>query len=339
MLQSLSSSTSSTSSLIKLFQKLDTNADNSVDRTEFIAGRPDDVSEDQAGSLFDSFDSSGSGSLGQSDLVSAFQQMSSAMQGVLLQAQESGQSGRGGGPGGPPDAEQMAEDLDSDGDGTVTRDEFVAGRPDDVSESDAGAFFDKIASAAGVEDTSSGLSTDQLASGLQAMGPPPGPPPSDSGETSETSDTTTEDQLLQQLLSLLQSSGASTGASRGPDASQMFEDLDSDGDGTVSRAEFTAGRPSDVSETQASDFYDQIVEASGADGDTGLSEDQLASGMQSMGPPPGPPPSDSTETADSSQSTTTTTTTTNQLLQQLLAAVAAYEKNGMLGGTASGLAA
>lgn len=332
MLSSLNSSTSSASSLIKLFQKLDTNADNSVDRTEFVAGRPDDVSEDQAGSLFDSVDSSGTGSLSQNDLVSAFQQMSSAMQSVLLQAQESGQGGHGG----PPDSAQMAEDLDADGDGTVTRDEFVAGRPDDVSESDAGAFFDKIASAAGVEDTSSGLTTDQLASGMQAMGPPPGPPPSDSSETSDSSDTTTDDQLLQQLLSLLQSSGTSTSASQGPDASKMFEDMDSDGDGTVSRAEFTAGRPSDVSESQSSDFYDQIVEASGADGSTGLTEDQLASGMQAKGPPPGPPPSDQTASSDSSQSTTTTT---NELIQQLLAAVASYEKTGMLGTTTSTLAA
>jgi hypothetical protein len=95
--------------------------------------------------------------------------MATGMQSVLLQAQEDNQ--RSIHQGGPPDPEKMFTELDTDADGTVTRDEFVAARPDDVSEDQAGAFFDKIASAASA-DSSSGLSQDQLAEGMKTAGPP-----------------------------------------------------------------------------------------------------------------------------------------------------------------------
>lgn len=71
---------------------------------------------------------------------------------------------------------------------------------------------------------------------------------------------------------------------------KLFQKLDTNSDNSVDRAEFVAGRPDDVGESQSSDFYDQIVEASGADGSTGLIKDR-------------------TESADSAQSTTTTTST------------------------------
>jgi Ca2+-binding EF-hand superfamily protein len=327
MLHGLSTSAaSSAKDLTALFKKLDTNSDNSVSRSEFVVGRPDDVSEDQAGTLFDTLDGSGSGSLGQDAFTSAFGQMSGGMQSVLLQAQESGQRG-----GGQPDAAKMLEDLDSDGDGTVTRSEFVAGRPKDVSEDQAGAFFDKIASAAGA-DSSSGLGQDQLASGLDALGPPPPPPPGgDSSSTSDSTDSTdTENQLLQQLLALLQQSQTSAGTSQGaPDSSKMFEDLDSDGDGTVTRAEFVAGRPKDVSEDQAGSFYDRIASAAGTESSSGLNQDQLADGMKKAGPPPD----------DATQSASSQPAATDQLLQELLKAIGSYQKANLLSAANTSLAA
>ncbi|WP_096701867.1 EF-hand domain-containing protein [Magnetospirillum sp. 15-1] len=318
------SASSSAQNLSSIFKKLGTNSDNSVNRTEFIAGKPDDVSEDQAGALFDKLDSSGSGSLSQSDLTSAFQQMASSMQSVLLQSQEVDQNGnQGGGHGGPPDSEQMFKDLDTDSDGTVTRDEFVSGRPDDVSEDQAGAFYDKIASAAGA-DSSSGLSQDQLASGLQAMGPPP--PDSGSSSDSSSDSTSTDDKLLEQLLAMLQSQTSSTSSSgNATDPSKMFENLDSDGDGTVTRSEFVSGRPDDVSEDQAGSFYDKIASAAGADSSSGLSQDQLAEGMKKAGPPDGAEQTAASQTTSSSQSSSN-----DQLLQELLKAIGSYQKANLL---------
>ncbi|EME68586.1 hypothetical protein H261_17578 [Paramagnetospirillum caucaseum] len=187
------SASSSTYNISSVFKRIDTNSDSSVDRAEFIAGKPDDVSEEQAGALFDRLDSSGTGALSQDSLTAAVQQIAASMQSVLLQSQEIGQGNR---PGGPPDPEQMIEDLDSDGDGTVSRDEFVAGRPDGVGEEQADTFYDKIAAAAGA-DSASGLSQEQLAAGMKAAGPPER---TASGQTTATATRSAGGELLQEML-------------------------------------------------------------------------------------------------------------------------------------------
>ena len=109
--------------------QLDSDGDGYVSKAEFVAARPSDVSEDQAGTLFDSFDSEGSGSLS----VDA-----------LTEAMSAQQSERPEGP--PPSADDdqfasLLSDLDTDGDGLVTLDEFMAGKPDDVTESQASQLF------------------------------------------------------------------------------------------------------------------------------------------------------------------------------------------------------
>jgi Ca2+-binding EF-hand superfamily protein len=181
---------SASAGLGKLVTKLDANSDNSISRSEFVTGRPQGQSEEQAGSLFDTFDSSSSGSLSQNDLLSAFQQMAASMASVLIQAQ-SDQGADGGRAQGPPDASQMFSELDVDGDGSVTREEFLAGRPDDVSESQASAFFDKLAGA----DAAS-LTEEQLAAGLEQAGPPP----SGASQTASTDEAVDSQALAQSLL-------------------------------------------------------------------------------------------------------------------------------------------
>ena len=108
--------------------ELDADGDGYVSKTEFVAGRPSDVSEDQAATLFDSFDSESTGSLSVDALTQA------------MSAQQSG------GPGKPQPAtdDQFASllsDLDTNGDGLVSLDEFMAGKPDDVTESEASRLF------------------------------------------------------------------------------------------------------------------------------------------------------------------------------------------------------
>lgn len=184
---------SASAGLSKLIKKLDANSDNSISRSEFVTGRPQGQSEEQAGSLFDTFDSSSSGSLSQNDLLSAFQQMAASMASVLIQAQsdQGAQGADGGRAQGPPDASQMFSELDVDGDGSVTREEFLAGRPDDVSESQASAFFDKLAGA----DAAS-LTEEQLAAGLEQAGPPP----SGASQTASTDEAVDSQALAQSLL-------------------------------------------------------------------------------------------------------------------------------------------
>jgi Ca2+-binding EF-hand superfamily protein len=109
--------------------QLDSDGDGYVSKAEFVAARPSDVTEDQAGTLFDSFDSEGSGSLSVD---------------TRTEAMSAQQSKRPEGP--PPSADDdqfasLLSDLDTDGDGLVTLDEFMAGKPDDVAESQASQLF------------------------------------------------------------------------------------------------------------------------------------------------------------------------------------------------------
>ena len=69
-ISALSSSSSDALSSLrqKLFQQLDTNNDGTISKAEFIAGRPKNMSEAQAGALYDKIDSDGSNALTQTQL-------------------------------------------------------------------------------------------------------------------------------------------------------------------------------------------------------------------------------------------------------------------------------
>lgn len=127
------------------------------------------------------------------------QQMSDLLQSALLSLQEAaaGSPVQGGQAGQTePDAEAMVARLDTDSDGLVTRDEFVAGKPDEVSDAQAAALWDSIAGA----DTES-LTGTAFAEGLAASGgpggpggaggPPPGGPPPAASDDDDDEDTLT----------------------------------------------------------------------------------------------------------------------------------------------------
>lgn len=118
---------------------MDADGDGIVSKAEFVAARPSDVSEDQAGTLFDSFDSAGAGSLSVSALSEA------------MSAQKGGQ-------GEPPPASDDEDDddqlgslfdaLDANGDGVLTPDEFLSQMSADTAtgqEDDLFALLDRSA--------------------------------------------------------------------------------------------------------------------------------------------------------------------------------------------------
>ncbi len=172
--------------------------------------------------------------------------------------------------------ESLATKLDTDGDGKISKDEFVAGRPKDVSESDSAALYAKID-----KDGTGALTADQLQAGLDANRPNPA-----GGSAGLSSD------LVAALIDILDktktdgtgASGDATGTA--PSSQDLFSKLDSDGDGKVSKAEFLAGRPDGVSEDQATSLFDSIdTEQTGS-----IGADQFAAAQPQGGPPPGPPP-------------------------------------------------
>ena len=76
----------------------------------------------------------------------------------------------GGAQGGDkPDAAEMFKKLDSNGDGKLTKDEFVAGKPDNLTSDQAGALYDSLA-----QGKTDGLTQDQFTSAMASQKPPSG---------------------------------------------------------------------------------------------------------------------------------------------------------------------
>jgi Ca2+-binding EF-hand superfamily protein len=206
----------------------------------------------------------------------------------------------------------MLSKLDTNSDNSISRDEFIAGKPKDASTEKAGSLFDKLDS----QKTGS-LSLTDMASAFQQM-----------ASTMQSS-----------LLSAQEARDGDwppspRGDGKGPpDPGEMFGKLDSDGDGTVTRAEFVAGRPDQVNETQAGAFFDDIAGSSSSDG---LTQDQFVEGMKKAGPPDGGQQAGGMDlssllgTARSEASSQT-----NQLLEQLLKAIGAYGKTATSGSSVS----
>ncbi|WP_245464159.1 EF-hand domain-containing protein [Rhizobium sp. NXC24] len=137
-----------------MISAMDTDGDGNISEAEFVAARPSDVSEDQATTLFKSFDTSNTGSLTEDQLASAMQSNEPPP------PPPSGET--------PDDSEisSMFTSMDTDGDGSVSEAEFVAARPSDVSEEQATTLFDSL------DTTSSGsLTESQLESSMKAQPP------------------------------------------------------------------------------------------------------------------------------------------------------------------------
>lgn len=175
------------------FERMDTDQDGSVTKAEFVAGRPRGVSESDSAALYDTIDSDATGALTEDQLKAGMEAnrparplqqgggMSEGLLGALFAFQEGGPHNA------PPSPGEMYDSMDADGDGSVTRAEFVAGRPEDVSEEDATAFYDSI----DTEGTGS-ITRDQF-SAARPPGGPHGPPPSgETGATTATDDETSE---------------------------------------------------------------------------------------------------------------------------------------------------
>ena len=113
-----------------MFAKIDSDGDGVISESEFVDGRPSSMSAEQASSLFSQMSGDGD---------------SMTKEQFLANAPKPPQ----GGPGGkPPSADDLFAKLDVDGDGSVTSAEFIAGRPEDVTEEQAANLWQMIASGA-----------------------------------------------------------------------------------------------------------------------------------------------------------------------------------------------
>jgi Ca2+-binding EF-hand superfamily protein len=186
-----------------VYASMDTDSDGSVTQAEFISARPDDVSEDDAKALYASIDTEGTGSITEEQFA------------------DSMKSAQGGGApsGGGQSAEEVYDALDTNQDGVVSQDEFLVGKPDDMSTEDATALFDAL----DTEDSGS-ITEEQFAASMQGPRGPGGPPPSGGGQSSE----------------------------------ETYDALDTNEDGVVSQDEFLAAKPDDVSTEDATALFKSI---------------------------------------------------------------------------------
>lgn len=238
-----------------LFAKLDTDSSGGISEEEFTTGRPDDVTEEQAANLFDQLDSSSSGVLSTTDIEGmgqdAPQKFSEETALSLIEQQEADSS--------EDTTSSFLTAMDTDGDGTITEEEFISARPDDVTEEMAQNLWNQMDT-----ENAGELSTEEIEVAMtssRAGGPPP---PSSSEEDDED------------------------------DLTSIVSSMDTNGDGIVSEEEFLAARPDDVTEEMAQNLWDQMDTENAGE----LSTDEIEVAMASAGPGGAPPPPSSSEEDD-----------------------------------------
>lgn len=194
----------------------------------------------------------------------------------------------------------MFKRIDADGNGKVSKDEFVSGRPKGVSESQASELFGKVDSKGAGEVTQS-----ELDSGLEKNKP--------SGSLSGNLSSDTLSALLQALSGDSSSSSDASSTSGTDDlASKIFGQIDADHDGKVAKDEFVKARPQFISDSDAAKQFDAMDK----EGTGSITKDQFAANA------PQPPSFGESGSADASSSGNA-----DDLLQQLLAAITSYSKN------------
>jgi Ca2+-binding EF-hand superfamily protein len=123
-----------------IYNGMDTDGDGSVTQAEFLSARPDGMSADDATTLFNSIDTGATGSITEAQFADSF-----ARQGAPAgEVPAGGGSGGGAASSGSASSDQVYDVLDTNKDGVVSEDEFLAAHPEDVTDKPAAAPFQSI---------------------------------------------------------------------------------------------------------------------------------------------------------------------------------------------------
>ncbi|MFN3077056.1 MAG: EF-hand domain-containing protein [Alphaproteobacteria bacterium] len=242
-----------------LFTRLDANGDGLVDRYDYISGRPLAMSEAAANALYDRIAAGkdeGDG-LGMDVFVGSL----NALTGVVIPPPSPPEDGSTVKPlagtfanySADSTASDLFDTLDTDRDGRISRDDFLFGRPEGMSEQAARILYDRIASG---HDEGEGLDREMFLSLVDRM----------NGSPAASARTSTIAATPQSY---------STGRPQ-----SLFLALDSDRDGLITRGEFLAGKPGAMSERTAGGLYDNI--ANGGDDGSGLDRDYFVGGLEAL---------------------------------------------------------
>lgn len=208
-------------------------------------------------------------------------------------------------------AMRMFNKIDTDSSGGINKEEFVAGRPDDISEEMASSHFDTLdTSSSGIlnmeqiaqtgrpahgnfspemsqsflaqqesSSSSEGLNSSMSVSDSSGTRPPPPPPPPSSSSSEESDELSLIEELLAEALE------ATSDTDETSNISNIISKMDTNGDNEITKEEFVSARPEGVNEDMAESFWDQMdTEKTGS-----LSSSDLQTAMEENRPPPPPP--------------------------------------------------
>ena len=179
-----------------MFQKADSNNDGSLSLDEFSAAGPEKNSGSssaantaRAEKLFKSIDTDGDGSVSENEMSTFMSKLSSETQSSVISLQQQQFGGK------DPMMDLMSK-ADSNGDGTLSLDEFTAAKPDDVSSDQSNKMFSEMDANGDGEVTQDEMKTfaeshhNHHAAGVGHM-----PPPTSSGDDDSSSGTSLADIL------------------------------------------------------------------------------------------------------------------------------------------------
>ncbi len=180
-----------------IFKALDTSGDGKLDKSE-LSDALGGSSQDNADSsnLISLLDSDGDGTISELELEAGMSKLHQDLKSVDNDG-------------------DLFKKIDTNGDGTVNKDEFISNRPMEVSEEDASRMWSALDT-----EGSGSLTESQFAAAMGKMGPPAGPPPAgsqdpsgqtssltvsgissnDNSEQTDSSSSTSVDSVLNQLL-------------------------------------------------------------------------------------------------------------------------------------------
>jgi len=207
---------------------------------------------------------------------------------------QQGMQGMQGPPPPPPLAGTKLSEIDGDSDGSISKDELAGALTSSTqTESDSSGlddFFDKL------DSDGSGLISsaewDDFQEQAQKMGPPPGgpppggPPPLANKSFSDVDSDSDGSITLEEFKSALNADSASSADDER--AANLFDKIDTDGDGKISSAEYDAFQEkadkTDSSSSQSSAvsaaiqaFLSQLYQTADSDANGQLSQDEVAS--------------------------------------------------------------
>lgn len=179
----------------------------------------------------------------------------------------------------------MFSKIDANSDGAVTKEEFIAARPKNVSDTKASELFAKIDT-----QNSGSINQDQFKNEMELIKP---------DKSVHSSSNMLASAALNAIMQLVQQNNSSDSASSKQD--EMFTKIDANSDGNISKDEFVNARPHEVTQEMAERLWGKLdTENKGS-----LSKEEFQTAMK-VNDPKGhdghngaPPPSDNDDKTSS----------------------------------------